>query len=53
VAEKLAINLRGKYLRALLKQEVSFFEKNNVETMPSDIGQYFNTISQGIGETYS
>ena len=33
-----------------MKQEVAYFEKNNVEAMPADIGQYFNTISLGIGE---
>ena len=34
-------------------QEVEYFERNNVEAMPSDIGQYFNTISQGVGESYA
>jgi ribosomal protein L20 len=38
LAETIAINLRGKYLRALMIQEVEFFERNNVEAMPSDIG---------------
>ena len=52
MAEKIAYDLRGKYLKALLKQEIAFFEKNNVESMPSDIGQYFQTISLGIGEAY-
>ena len=52
IAERIAYDLRGKYLRALLYQEVAFFEKNNVESMPSDIGQYFQTISTGIGESY-
>jgi ATP-binding cassette, subfamily B (MDR/TAP), member 1 len=52
IAEKIAYELRGKYLRALLRQEVSYFELNNVEAMPSDIGQYFQTISTGIGESY-
>lgn len=40
-------------MRALLRQEVAFFENNKVEQMPSDIGQYFNTISLGIGENYA
>jgi ATP-binding cassette subfamily B (MDR/TAP) protein 1 len=53
LAEIIAIDLRGKYLRSLMVQEVAFFELNNVEAMPSDIGQYFNTISQGIGESYA
>ena len=53
IAETIAIDLRGKYLRALLRQEVAFFEMNSVETMPTDIGQYFNQISLGIGEAFS
>jgi len=52
IAERIAYDLRGRYLRALLHQEVAFFETNNVESMPSDIGQYFQTISTGIGESY-
>mmetsp|Transcript_18843 Transcript_18843/g.32199 ORF Transcript_18843/g.32199 Transcript_18843/m.32199 type:complete len:85 (-) Transcript_18843:973-1227(-) len=36
-----------------MTQEVEFFERNNVEAMPSDIGQYFNTISLGIGESFA
>ena len=40
-------------MRALLRQEVAYFEHNYVESMPSDIGQYFNTISLGIGECFA
>lgn len=50
-AEQLTIKLRGQYLRSLLKQEVAFFEKNNVEQMPSDIGQYFTKINKGLGDS--
>lgn len=50
-AEKLTIRLRGMYLKSLLKQEVAFFEKNNVEQMPSDIGQYFTKINKGLGDS--
>ena len=50
-AEQLTIKLRGMYLRSLLKQEVAFFEKNNVEQMPSDIGQYFTKINKGLGDS--
>lgn len=53
LAETIAIDLRGKYLRALMKQEVAYFEQNNVESMPSDIGQYFTQVSKGIGESYA
>jgi ABC-type bacteriocin/lantibiotic exporter with double-glycine peptidase domain len=36
-----------------MKQEVAYFEQNNVESMPSDIGQYFTQVSKGIGESYA
>lgn len=49
-AEQLTIALRGRYLRCLLMQEVAYFEKNNVEQMPSDIGAYFTQINKGIGD---
>ena len=50
VAEEVTIDLRANFLRALLQQEVAFFEQNNVEQMPSDVGQYFTQINKGIGE---
>ena len=31
ISHKVTLVLRGKYLRALIKQEVGYFEKNNVE----------------------
>jgi ABC-type multidrug transport system fused ATPase/permease subunit len=49
----IAIDLRSRYLSSLLKQEISYFEMNSVESMPSDIGQYFNSISLGIGESFA
>jgi len=50
-SEQLTIHMRGYYLRSLLRQEVAFFEQNNVESMPSDVGQYFTQINKGIGDS--
>ena len=40
-AERLSFDLRSLYLSALLKQETEFFEKQQVESMPSQIAEYF------------
>jgi ABC-type multidrug transport system fused ATPase/permease subunit len=50
LAENISFNLRTRYLRALLKQEIAFFEKQNIEALPSMIAEYFATISISIGE---
>jgi hypothetical protein len=34
-ASRITFNLRKVYLRALLKQEIEYFEKNNIEELPS------------------
>ena len=39
LAEIIAIDLRGKYLRALMKQEVAYFEQNNVAAGCIQIGE--------------
>jgi len=41
VAEQLSFDLRTLYLRALLKQETEFFEKQQIESLPSQIAEYF------------
>lgn len=33
-----------------MKQETAFFEKQQVEALPSQISEYFSAISEGIGE---
>ena len=35
VAENISFDLRSRYLSKLLQQEISFFEKQNVEQLPS------------------
>jgi len=39
VAEKISLDLRAKYLQALMKQEIAFFENQSVEQLPSQIGE--------------
>ena len=34
LAENIVIDLRKRYMKALMKQEIAFFEKNNVEQIP-------------------
>lgn len=52
VAERVTMQMRSMYLRALFKQEVAFFERNNVESMPFDVGHYFALIHVGLGESF-
>ena len=49
-AEKLSFKLRAKYLQALMKQEVAYFEKQQIEALPSKMAEYFTHISAGSGE---
>jgi ATP-binding cassette subfamily B (MDR/TAP) protein 1 len=50
MSEKLSFTLRGKYLDSLMRQETAFFEKQKVESIPSQIQEYFSAISNGSGE---
>ena len=49
-AERVSFDLRTRYLSALLNQEVAFFEKQQIEALPSQIAEYFRAISEGVGE---
>lgn len=49
----MSFDLRSRYLHAILHQEVAFFEKANVEQLPSQIGENFFVITESIGEKYS
>ena len=44
VAENVTFDIRSRYLRSILKQEISFFEMQNVEQMPSLMGENFTII---------
>ena len=49
-AERLAFTWREKYLDSLMRQETEFFEKQQVEALPSQISENFAAISLGLGE---
>ena len=51
-SEKVAINLRKKYMEALLRQEVSFFERSTVEYEPKNFEIFFTSIKDGVGEAF-
>ena len=49
-AERVSFKLRARYLSNLMKQEIAFFEKQQIEALPSKISEYFTHISEGSGE---
>ena len=49
----MSFDLRSRYLHAILRQEVAYFERNNVEQLPSQIGENFFIVTESIGEKYS
>lgn len=53
IAEEITKDLKGQYLRALLQQEVYYFEENEVESIPDDITKYFEVLTSAISEAYS
>ena len=52
-AEKMTVNLKSLYLNALMKQETAFFEKQQIEALPSKISENFFHIQEGSGEKLS
>lgn len=52
LAQNVSFDLRSRYLHAILRQEVAYFEKENVEQLPSQIGENFSIITEAIGEKY-
>ena len=51
-SERLSFQLRAKYLSALMKQEVAYFEKQTIEALPSKLAESFTHISEGSGEKF-
>ena len=49
-AENLSFKLRAMSLAGLMKQEVEFFELQQIEALPSKMSEYFTHISEGCGE---
>ena len=51
-AEKLSFKLRARYFAALMKQEVAYFETQQIEALPSKMAEYFTHIADGSGEKF-
>lgn len=49
----MSFDLRSRYLYSILRQEIAYFEKNNVEQLPSQIGENFFIVTESIGEKFS
>jgi ABC-type multidrug transport system fused ATPase/permease subunit len=50
VAEDLTFTLRSKYLDALMRQEIKFFEKQTIEELPGKLQGNFRAINEAAGE---
>ena len=53
LAENIVTDLRRRYIRALMRQEIAYFEKNKVEELPAQISEVFETVKASIGEQIS
>lgn len=53
LAAHITLNLRRKYIAALMKQEIAYFEINKVEQIPAQIAEIFETVQSSIGEKIS
>ena len=50
LAENIVTDLRMRYLKALMRQEIAYFEVNKVEEIPSQMSEIFETLKASIGE---
>jgi ATP-binding cassette subfamily B (MDR/TAP) protein 1 len=53
LAENIIEDLRKRYLKSLMRQEIAYFEKNKVEEIPSQMSEIFETLKASIGEQIS
>jgi ABC-type multidrug transport system fused ATPase/permease subunit len=53
LAENITIDLRKRYLSALMEQEIGYFDRNRVEQIPSQMAEIFETCQGAIGEKFS
>ena len=53
LAENIVTDLRRRYIFALMRQEIAYFEKNKVEELPAQISEVFETVKASIGEQIS
>ena len=50
LAENITTDVRKRYISALMRQEIAFFEKNKVEELPAAISEIFETVKASLGE---
>ena len=50
LAENIVTDLRKRYLKSLMRQEIGYFEVNKVEEIPSQMSEIFETLKASIGE---
>lgn len=53
LAENIVTDLRKRYLKSLMRQEIGYFEVNKVEEIPSQMSEVFETLKASIGEQMS
>jgi len=53
LAENISLKLRKLYLNALLQQEIAYFERAQIESIPAQMGEIFQTVQRSIGEQYA
>ena len=53
LAENIIIDLRKRYLKSLMTQEIGYFDQNRVEQIPSQMAEIFDTVQAAIGEKFS
>lgn len=53
LSENIVLDLRKRYIEALMKQEIAYFEVNKVEQIPAEISEIFDVIKSAIGEKTS
>ena len=53
LAENIVTDLRRRYIRALMRQEIAFFEQIKVEELPAQMSEVFETVKASIGEQLS
>ena len=50
LAAHITLGLRRRYIAALMKQEIAYFEINKVEQIPAQIAEIFETVQSSIGD---
>ncbi|CDW84672.1 abc transporter [Stylonychia lemnae] len=53
VAENISFDLRVRFIKAILKQEISYFEEVSVDQISSTLGEKFYVIQESIGQKFS